>query len=252
MKTEPTQLGRCNRSVRRVISTVLLVLMLLVSACGPSSVMASIENEGGAAPTSRGSTIGVLGGGGGGSTGIARDGTPVLAYYYGEEKQLDMYVRVLKRDIVVLFADGRATRDTVSLTDPDAVAEDRWSTYESRGVSDLKVGSKRYDFYVPLENPGGSFTLSKCFSGYTSGNTAFTFRTICFDSDGRFEKSSATRIETPFTTGTSIPPDSYGTYAIDGYRIALNFADGTNQELAFGVVDEEQSQIIIGGQDYFG
>lgn len=246
MQTKPTP-----QSVRpKMLRLAVLALLLLVaSACRSNGAVDSMMNAPLTAPAP-GSSVG----GGGTAVNLSNGPTPTLAYYYGHELVLDVRTRVLKRDVVVLFPDGRATTNTLAITNPEEVPEDKWSTYEISGNA-LEVHrgeySKRYHLHVVLDHPGDDLRLEDCYSGNSSTRATFTFRTMCFNSDGRFEKSTATNIDGPFVSGSAIPPDSHGTYKIDGYRITLSFADGNETELPFAIVDEKASQIIIGGQDYF-
>lgn len=252
-----------NTTKRRRILFSLFVLVLLGSACGTSAVIETIANEPSTAPETGLTTSRTNAASSSDRTDSRNqnnpgpsdnEARPVLAYYWGTEWSLDLLITVLKRDVVVLFPDGRAATDTLALTDPNAVPSDKWGTYAVNGdglIVDMGDYKNEYHLFDELANPGGTVTLNNCYSGNTALYGAFTFRSICFTSDGRFEKSTATAIDGPLATGTIIPPDSHGTYAIDGYRITLSFADGTEHDLAFGLIDEEQSQLIIGSQDYF-
>lgn|GEM_PF-6398160 len=167
---------------------------------------------------------------------------------------------------IILFKDGWATKDI---------------NYFVRGL-DIPAHKMMYpktwvewqlvDDKVALKNSNGGFTKMTFQNRYEPNSSSLTFeqkftrlltgvnvalgtsavvqKDIQFWNDHRVVVGSYTGVITPSTVTQVVPPESRGTYHIDGYTIELKWDDGTTKKTSFVWSDEDPEAVYIDGLAY--
>jgi hypothetical protein len=172
---------------------------------------------------------------------------------------------------IVLFRNGDALRDVKGLNADGGLSAhrsanpDQWTKWRRNGAGIeimKKDGWKKITYTATMDRLPNGYTLQGSYSSTSGtgnlavggGDAVIAWSTMSFDRQGGFSSGGGAGASSSSDGGSVVTsgkaPNEYGRYAINGYTLTLNYADGRVERRMIVTEAAKPSAIWLDGTGY--